>query len=136
MTLVVSATAGDTASRRNFLTSSCASWAWAVVATLPVPIAHTGSYAITILLQDHASIGHQFFFSPIARNAPPVGLLGELNNRLELSLDNLCALARLTLLQGFPDAKNHRQSCVDRGPSLLRHKFGGLTEESTTLGVA
>ena len=27
----------------------CASWAWSLLATLPVPMAHTGSYAITIL---------------------------------------------------------------------------------------
>jgi hypothetical protein len=134
MTLVVSATGGDTASRRNFLTSSWASWAWAVVATLPVPIAHTGSYATTILLQDHANIGHQLF-SPMARDAPPVGLLGHLDNRLKLSLDNLCTLTRLTLLQGFPDTKNHRQSSIDRSPGLLRHKFGGLAEECATLGM-
>jgi len=65
----------------------------------------------------------------------PVGFLGDPDDFLELSFDNLRALARLTLLQGFPDAKNHRQSRIDRSPGLLRHKFGGLAEESAALGM-
>lgn len=97
-------------------------------------MAHTGSYAITILLQDHADIRRQSS-SPIERNTPPVGLLGDLENGLELGSNDLRAFARLALLKGFTDAKNHRQSSVDRSPGLLRHKFRGIAEESTALGM-
>ena len=66
-------------------------------------MAHTGSYAITILLQDRVSIGNQFSFAN-NRSAPPISFLGDLDDRLELCFDNLGTLARLTLFQGFSDA--------------------------------
>mmetsp|Transcript_21144 Transcript_21144/g.48323 ORF Transcript_21144/g.48323 Transcript_21144/m.48323 type:complete len:222 (-) Transcript_21144:316-981(-) len=46
-----SATWGPHASLMTVLTWKCASWACKGVATTPVPMAHTGSYAITILDQ-------------------------------------------------------------------------------------
>jgi hypothetical protein len=43
MIRVLSPTSGDTAEARYFRVSACTSWACAAVATLPVPIAQTGS---------------------------------------------------------------------------------------------
>jgi hypothetical protein len=114
--------------------SLCASWAWAVVATLPVPMAHTGSYAITILLQEHAGIGNNSHL-PITKNAPPIDLLRDLDNRLQLSFDDLRALARFALFKGFSDTEDHRQSSIDRSPGLLRYELGSLLEEGAALGM-
>lgn len=48
---VVSATEDETSLARKARMSAWASWACAEVATLPVPMAQTGSYAITIFLE-------------------------------------------------------------------------------------
>ena len=69
------------------------------------------------------------------RSVPPISFLGELDNGLELGFDNFRALARLTLHEGLSDAKNHRQSSVDRNLGLLRYKFGGFIEKGAALGM-
>lgn len=52
MIRIEEATSGDTALERYALISACVSCACVEVATFPVPIAHTGSYAITTLLNE------------------------------------------------------------------------------------
>ena len=51
MMRVASATAGDTLDASHERSLACTSCAWAGEATLPVPMAHTGSYATTTLDQ-------------------------------------------------------------------------------------
>ncbi len=46
-----SATAAETFVFSHERSTACTSWAWAGDAVLPVPMAHTGSYATTILSQ-------------------------------------------------------------------------------------
>ena len=55
MMRVDAATAGDTLDDSQLRSAACTSCACAGVATLPVPIAHTGSYAITTSF--HAAAG-------------------------------------------------------------------------------
>lgn len=51
MIRVLDATSADTFLASQSRTATCTSWACSGEATLPVPIAHTGSYAITMLSQ-------------------------------------------------------------------------------------
>ena len=67
---------------------------------------------------------------------PPVSLLEHLDNRLQLLLDDLLGSVRFALLEGFTDAKDNREACVNRSPSLVCDELRRLVEERATLRVA
>ena len=112
--------------------SAWASWACAEVATFPVPMAQTGSYAITIFLQK---------VQPSRRMCPakrllPVCLFEELDDRLELVLDDLGSLVRLALSEGLADAKDHGEAVIKRDAGLFCDELRRLMEEGAALRVA
>lgn len=116
---------------------TCASCAWAAVATLPVPIAHTGSYAITTFLIAPTRVS-----SPLSMQrgedgyARPVGLLERGDDGGELPVDDLRRPVRLALGERLADAEDHGEPRVERGARLLRDELGGLAEDRAALGVA
>ena len=131
MMRVLSATAGETAVARNARMSACASCACALVATLPVPIAHTGSYAITTLLHRHQPAA----LSALERDVPPVGLLEDLDDGRQLGLDDSLGPARLALLERLADAEDDGEPGADRGARLVRDELRRLAEERAALRV-
>lgn len=135
MMRVPSATAGDTVWVRYARMSAWASCAWADVATLPVPMAQTGSYAITTLLYTRPSASRHAK-SGEARHARPVGLFEELRDGRELGLHDLRSLARLALGERLTDAEDHREPVVERDTSLLCDELGRLVEECAPLRVS
>ena len=137
MIRVLSATAVETAVERYTRMSACASCACAGVATLPVPMAQTGSYATTILLftRNQERVSSAPPFNEHGRRAPPVGLLEDLNDRLELLLDDGLGLARLALLERLADAEDNREARGDRGARLVRDELRGFVEERAALRV-
>jgi hypothetical protein len=129
---VASATDWEIALARNLRTSAWASWACSGVATLPVPIAQTGSYAITIFLRLDQLRVRATSTSYIL----PVFLLKELDNRLELTAAHFIGLVGLALREGLADAEDDAQAGIESGTSLLGDDLVGLMEECPALGVA
>jgi hypothetical protein len=99
---------------------------------LPVPIAQTGSYAITIFLRlDQLRVR-----ATSTCRILPVFLLKELDNRLELTAAHFIGLVGLALRKGLANAEDDAQASIKSGTSLLSDDLVGLMEESPALGVA
>ena len=117
---VLSATAGATSVARNARMSACASCACAEVATLPVPMAQTGSYAITTFLGEpqRARPGR-----PRRVYSLPVRLREELDGGRELRLADRGGLVRLALREGLADAEDDGEPVVERDAGLFRDEL-------------
>ena len=100
---------------------------------MPVPMAHTGSYAITTFLQAPVSIppGNLVFW-----HALPVIGAHEGDDGRELRLADLLGLVRLALGERLADAEDHGEAVVERDTRLLRDELGRLVEDRAALGVA
>jgi hypothetical protein len=135
------ATAGDTLLCSHDRSLACTSCACAGVATLPVPMAHTGSYATTTLVQSLTARAyacararararksgrarHYFFFSFFLfvlerqRRRPPP--------HRELAGDDVHGAARLALGGRLAQAGDDRQAVVNGGRGLGRNALVGL----------
>ena len=66
---------------------------------------------------------------------PPVLLLGDVDDGLELFLANLGSLSSLTLFKSLTNAQDDPQACIDCGAGLLGNEGGSFVEQSATLGV-
>ena len=67
---------------------------------------------------------------------PPVGLLQDLDDGLELVLNDLLRLVRLALLECLAHTEDHREPSIDRGARLVRDELRRLVEERAALRVA
>ena len=94
--------------------NACASSAISGVAVLPVPIAQTGSYAIT------------------SRSC----VAGRERDRLDLDLEHELGVPGLALLERLADAGDHAEPRFERGPRAARDHLVGLAEELAPLRVA
>ena len=97
------------APRCSDFTNACASCAISGVAVLPVPIAQTGSYAMT---------------SRSWRR-----------DRADLPREHRLGLARLALGLGLADARDHVEPGLERGLGAKAHRLVRLAEELPPLGV-
>jgi hypothetical protein len=136
MIRVACATAGETAVERNARMSACVSCACFEVATFPVPIAHTGSYAMTMLLPPPCTHKYNSEEREGKGIAPPVGLLEEIDDSLQLLGADFGGLVALALLEGLADAEDNGQGRADCGLGLLRDDLRRLVEQRPPLGVA
>lgn len=66
----------------------------------------------------------------------PVGILQELDYRLELVLDDLGGFVCLALSEGLADTKNDREPVIKRDAGLLCDELRGLVKDGTALRVA
>lgn len=118
---------------RKERTSAWVSCAWAEVATLPVPMAQTGSYATTMFLHGTGSVLR--LASNQGIGALPVLVFGHGNNRFELSFIDGTSFTRFALLECFANAKDNFETRVEGSTNFLSDKFGGLAKDGTTLRV-
>ena len=70
------------------------------------------------------------------RYALPVLRLQQRHDGLQLLLDDLCGLVRLTLGESLTDAKDDGEPLVEGDAGLLGDELGGLVEDGATLRVA
>jgi hypothetical protein len=121
--LVSSAAFSDTFSLSQARMAAWTSWACAVVATFPVPMAHTGSYAITILLQSLTSSATAAscevttsMVTPASRCYHPPGPAISANARPGPALS--IRRRRGTNLQALANAQNDAQALRECGLGL------------------
>jgi hypothetical protein len=98
---------------------------------LPVPIAQTGSYAMTMSLP-FAISGVRDHLANI--RLPPV--FHFLEDCGELSLDNLDRLPTLSLFKSFPSAKNNLETSLESSLGLLCNQGIEIAEQCASLRVA
>ena len=67
--------------------------------------------------------------------ALPVSGLQESDEGLELLLNNLLGLVRLTLSEGLANTEDNRETVVDSNARLLGDEFGRLVEDRAALRV-
>ncbi len=96
-------------------TAAQTSWASAAEATLPVPMAHTGSYATTILAMSSAR-------QPGERALQLCDVVRDV-------------VAGLADVEALADAHDRSQAVLERGLRLVAHDLVGLTVQRASLGV-
>ena len=84
---------------------------------MPVPIAHTGSYAITIFLHDpkyfqYTNPSTKLTNTKRKQNVLPILSLQRIHNRLQLCLDGLGCLVRFALGEGLAYAEDDGEAFV------------------------
>lgn len=72
----------------------------------------------------------------IFHGEPPVNVLGDIDNGLQLGLANFGGLFGFALFQSFANAEDHLESCVDSSAGLGRDQSRILVEDCTALRVA
>jgi hypothetical protein len=66
---------------------------------------------------------------------PPVALLENLNDSFQLLFANFGSLSCFALLEGFSDAEDNFEACVEGGACLGGGELGGLFENRAALRV-
>lgn len=121
MMRVDSATSGEArrASQARMAAWTC--WAWETVATLPVPIAQTGSSAQALAAR---TSGVRYERKRMGRTGNddlvPSVTLDNAGDRLELAFDDGHGLVGFALFEGFTDAGNDGETGVDGGLGLMK----------------